>query len=261
MISGLVILAIALYLSISLLAVDPAKLGLESLRRSFREEKICHEACIADRKKAEAALIAILEKHPSSKSAALVEKYFSDERNGDDFRIALIGIIKQAFGPYDPPGYIADAFRDSDDPAIRAAILAAFDPAALGAGDDTMGYYYGLAADDRDMEVRLAAVRAMGSAEEKVDSFRESQLDDMSRLILDSGTDKRLRQSLILLSGDYYPLFPEKTKGMLTAFYRNDISGDNISRAFAADILNRLGNEDLSMPAISAEEWDEYYNY
>lgn len=261
MIAIAVVMAIVLYLGISLLAVNPARLSLEGLRRSFRDEPVCRQACIAERQKAGNALAGILEEHPDSKGAKLIEEYFLDEENGDDFRISLIGVIKQAVGSYDPPSYVADAFRDSDNPAIRAAILAAFDPTALGGKDDPIGYYYGLVADDRDMEVRLAAIRAIGATDEKSSLFHETQLDDMSRLILDSETDKHLRQSLVLLSGDYYPLFPEKTKDMLIAFYRNDISGDSISRAFAADILNRLGGEDFSIPEISASEWDEYYNY
>ncbi|MDP2943962.1 MAG: hypothetical protein Q8N57_00070 [bacterium] len=261
LLAALVALSFVLfYFVLSMLLVSPTEISLEKLRRSWREDLICHETCAAEREAAISEIAKELRDHPDSKGARRLKEYFLDEKNETDFRISLIGIIKEADGPDNPPGYIKDFMAQGDNPLIRAAILTAFSASALDAGNNPLDYYYKILAGNDDLAVKLAAIGALSSLADKPDLFNSGQLELIKKIIFNSGTDKRLRQPLILLLSDYYPVLPAETKSILTAYYLTESSGDSISRAFAADSLNRLGGEELVVPEVSAPEWDEYYN-
>jgi len=240
--------------------VTPAELNLEKLRRSFAEDIICHEACAADREAARAALVAEIKPDPEGKGARLLKKYFLDEDNEINFRLSLVSIISETAGAANPPDYISVLMTGSGSALIRSEILAYFDATVLGAVDNPFDYYYGILRGEDDLLVKLAAVKAIGALSEEKYFFGEDQLSFIKQLIFNSGTEKRLRQPLILLLSDYYSLFPEEVNSILVAFYSADASGDSISRAFAADILNRLGGEDLAIPEVDSAEWEAYYN-
>lgn len=248
------------YFVLSMLLIDPTEINLEKLRRSWREDLICHETCAAAREAATAQITKELKNYPDSRGARRLEEYFLDEKNETDFRINLIGIIREADGPDNPPGYIKDFMAQGDNPLIRAAILTAFDASALSEESNPLDYYYKILAGNDDLAVKLAAIGALSSLADKPNLFDNGQLELIKKIIFNSGTDKRLRQPLILLLSDYYPILPAETKNILTAYYLTESSGDSISRAFAADSLNRLGGEELVVPEVSAREWDEYYN-
>lgn len=248
------------YFVLSMLLVSPAEINLEKLRRSWREDLICHEACAAERETAVSEITKELRDHPDSKGARRLKKYFLDKANETDFRISLIEIIREADGPDNPPDYIKDFMAQGDNPLIRAAILTSFSASALSAASNPLDYYYEILTGDDDLAVKLAAINALSSLADKSDLFNSGQLELIKKIIFNSGTDKRLRQPLILLLSDYYPVLPAETKNILTAYYLTESSGDSISRAFAADSLNRLGGEELVIPEVSASEWDEYYN-
>lgn len=260
LIGGALLLLIVSYLSVAILMVSPAEMNLERLRRSFRDDLICHEACAAGREASISIIVKDLKENPDSSGARHLKDYFLDEKNNLAFRIRLIGIIRTAIGPDNPPGYIKDFMAGGGDSLIRAEILMAFKASALSSEDNPLDYYYKIIAGNDDLTVKLAAIRALSSLEDKSDYFDIGQLELIKKIIFDSGTDKRLRQPLVLLLGDYYRLLPDETKNILIALYKTESSGDNISRAFAADILNRLAGEELSVPEISPVEWDSYYN-
>ncbi len=248
------------YFVLSMLLVSPAEINLEKLRRSWREDLICHETCAAEREAAVSEITKELKDYPDSKGARSLEEYFLDEKNETGFRISLIEIIREAGGADNPPDYIKDFMAQGDNPLIRAAILTAFGASALGAGNNSLDYYYEILIGNDDLAVKLAAIGALSSLADKPDLFDNGQLEFIKKIIFNSGADKRLRRPLILLLNDYYPILPVETKNILTAYYLTESSGDSISRAFAADSLNRLGGEEFIVPEVSVQEWDEYYN-
>lgn len=257
---GLALSLVLFYLVLSMLIVDQTELSLEKLRRSYRREPICHEACAADRETAVFIIIKNLKEQPDSKNARRLAAYLLDEDNEIDFRISLIQIVREVFGVDTPPGYIKDYLAREGNPLLRAAIISSFSAWSLSEIDNPLDYYYEILASDEAVAVKLAAVRELGSTADKENLFVGEHLGHIKKMVFDSKNDQRLRQSLILLLGDYYSVFPDETRDILLAFYKTDISGDAISRAFAADILNRLSGERLVVPEISAAEWEEYYN-
>jgi hypothetical protein len=246
-----------------MLIVDRTELSLEKLHRSYRDEPICHETCAAARETAVSVIVQRLKEYPGSNNTQRLKAYLLDGNNEDneiDFQIGLIDIIREAFGSDNPPGYVRDYMAEGEEPSVRAAILSSFSAWALSDAANPFDYYYEILASGEDIIVKLAAVRALSSTADQESLFASEQLRYIKKIIFDSENDKRLRQALILLLGDYYPVFPNETKDILSVFYKTDISGDSISRAFAADILNRLAGEELAVPEVSAAEWDEYYS-
>jgi len=257
---GAVLLVVGLFFILALVMVTPAELNLEKLRRSFSENIICHEACATEREAVRAALVGEIKSDPKGKGARLLKKYFLDEDNEINFRLSLVSVISETAGAANPPDYISALMAGGGNVLIRSEILAYFDATVLGAVDNPFDYYYGILIDDDDLLVKLAAIKAISALSEEKYFFNEDQLSIIKKLIFNSGTEKRLRQPLILLLSDYYSLFPEEVNNILAAFYSADASGDSISRAFAADILNRLGGENLAIPEVDPAEWEAYYN-
>ena len=249
-----------LYLAISLISVSQAELSLENLRLSFRDDIICHEACTHEREGFMIVLAKELVDHPRSKACKRLQELISNPQEEFGLRISLLRIVRAGLGPDKTPDYLKELMAGDNDPALRAAILNLFGAAALSAEAEAVDYYLKIIAGNEEMIVRLAAVRALSSLDDKSGLLNEGQMELIKKLIFDSGTDKRLRRPLILLLGDYYPLFPDETGAVLSTFYKTESSGDAISRAFTADILNRLNDAGLTVPEISQEEWDEYYN-
>ena len=85
------------------------------------------------------------------------------------------------------------------------------------------------------------------------------QLELIKKIALASETDAHLRQDLIFLLGDYYLVYPTESLEIWQAVY-DDSTLDSISRAFCADNLNHLASKKLSVPVVSATDWDNYYN-
>lgn len=260
LILGVVFLLLIAYAILAMFLVSPGSISLEKLRQSFSEDKICHEACTAQRQADSAILARELAQDSGAKSARRLQTYFLDEAGGVDFRISLVRIIQTAVGPDNPPDYIKDYLSAGNSPLIRAEIIGNFNARALSEESNPLDYYFKILAGDEGMAVKLAAIRALSSLADKENLIKADQLELIKKIIFNSGTDKKLRQPLILLLGDYYPLWPEETENILSALYLTEASGDSISRAFAADILNRSGGEEVAVPAVSAEEWAEYYN-
>ena len=250
----------SLYLLILMLSVSGSELCLEDLRRSFEEEKICHEDCSVQREKSSLELIGGLADNPDSKAAKRLEDYFLDEDSDLDFRIALIDIISRSAGNDNPPDYIKEYLRGGANAPVRAAILSSFTASALSSEINPLDYYYKILAGQEELAVKLAVIRVLSSLNDKKEYLDSGQLELIKGIIFNSGTDKRLRQPLILLLSDYYLFFPDEAKGLLSAYYLTASDGDTISRAFAADSLNRLGEDEYIVPEVSPEEWDEYYN-
>ncbi len=235
---------------------------LNMLSDSYRSEAICHEACMVRRREFSNELIVALRADPDLKIARLFRSGFLEEKNNTDLRINLLSIIRQANSSDEAPEFLKDYLTKGGNDRLKAEILTSYRPAALSAEVevDPLDYYYKILAGNDSLDFKLAAIKSLSSFPDKDDYLSGGQLELVRGLILNSGTDKRLRQPLILLLSDYYLVFPEETENILMAYYLTAASGDTISRAFAADSLNRLSGKALVAPEISAQEWDEYYS-
>jgi len=213
-----------------------------------------------------------------------LENCFLSRRSKLEFRAEIINIYRLAAENYEAPvprwliNYLADS---QGDPVLRGRILLSFAPEDLAPGGEAPGgsgagrgadwspleYYLAIIAGDNPVSFKRGAVLALSSYKEKEKFLSESQLLTLEEIIfsdasqsdrLDLG-NSALRQDLVLLLGDYYTYFPDKTKSLLEKIYDARSDMDNISRLFAADILNGFRRDQLSLPEVSAAEWEEYY--
>ena len=262
--AGCLILAVLVHLIISLLSVSRTELVLAELRDSWQQEKICHEECAKKRRERIAELIEGLRSKPGSRAGKLLQSYFLEENGDRSFRIQVLQIILAVNGPGNPPEYVRQYLESPNgDLKIRAEIISSFSPGSLffsTAVGSPLDYYFTLLAGPEAIELKLAAANAISNFSDKDAAFSKSQIEAVKKIILTPAADRHLRQSLVLLLSDYYPLFPGEVASVLQAVYQDESSGDDISRAFAGDILNRRGGTELALPEISDAQWDEYYN-
>lgn len=203
-------------------------------RRSYRQE-----------------IVAALESDPSSALARRIRRYFLDEEEARDFRTELITIWREASSS--PPDYMAEY---GSDPVLAGRVLSTF---PSGQATD----YLRVIADAGDVRLRTAAVRALSS--DSAAQLSRGQAVAIGELASREDSPERLRPYLVMLLGDYYHLYPEECSNSLRSVYSSRESG-NISRALAADLLNRYepeGGPDGGRwiePEVPAAEWEEYYN-
>jgi len=265
LLSGLLIAGLFIIVLIMILSVSQAETSLAELKRSWDEDKICHEDCSSKRKAIIDLIVKDLRSIPDSGTADMIKEYFFDQNVSHDFKKELVRIVSVAQEGNDPPDFFRTYLSDSQgDAAIRAKILVSFKPDSwfgTGNGDSSPSdYYFSILSASGDLPLRRAVVSALSNLPDKDQYFSLLHLDIIKGLIFDSGTDSNLRRDLIMLLGDYYPFFPKETAAVLRAFYKTDPSGDDIARAFAADLLNRLAHTDLKIPEVSQEQWADYYD-
>ncbi len=241
------------YYSFSFAAISEEEICLENLRRSFLEEKICHENCAS--KRAEDRKCLNLALNNKSKIEKEMENYIYNENVQVDFRVFLIGIFRNVYGSDNPPASLSSyLFGQSANQSVRAAILRFFNFSNLGADkNNPLSYYFSILQNEGSPELRLEAAVKIASYQGGEEYFSVSQLSIIEAIIMDKKTDKYLRQSLVLLLSDYLPVLKEETEILLQKIYNGSFPQDNISRAFAADLLEK------PLPEISQEEWDSYY--
>jgi len=286
--AGIFIGIIGLYFLLAFRSLSPAELALAEIKGSYQQEIICHEDCTLARQKAEEAIVNELSLgfennnlknyRGSSLERHLKNSFFSAEENLE-FKQEIIAIWKLAAGVNNPPEYMKNYLGDeAGDVNVQAAIIKSFNLLALnpennigenflisgvdasGNGNNALTYYFNLLESRRNIILKQAIVDALGSYPEKTRDFSERQLTAIKRIILDPRSDKHLRQSLVLLLSDYYPLFSVACADILREIYQSNNINDTVSQLFAVDILNRLALENLNFPAVSALEWQEYYN-
>ena len=256
---------IIIYLFFALLNVDPAELKLAELKNSFEKEKICHESCSNIRQQAIEIIVDDLIINSNSRTSQRLKDYFLNDDLKPQFRMELVKILRLTYNQDSPPDYVKEYLADSTgDPVVQASIINSFHPSSLNPEViETalpLDYYFQILTSQRNLLLKEAVVSALSNYPDKKSDFSVSQLMIIKKIGLDPETNKHFRASLILLLGDYYPLFPTETDLILKTIYSQADDDDTISRAFAADILNRLANTKLVIPEISAPQWDEYYN-
>jgi len=257
------------YIFVSLIFISRVDIHLASLRSSYHKETICRSSCLSSRRQDKEVIIESLRQNPHSRLSRRIERYFLDEDEIYNFRSELALIFKEAFDSNNPPDFIIDYFNSPQpNPNLIARLLALFSPEALVENKDQINgpldYYFSLLNSPQDMAVYEAALRGISTYPDKSISFLPEQISQIKDLIMDKKTDVRLRPLLVMLLGDYYPVWPDESSEALRLIYSTSAS-DAISRAFSADFLNRFetdGGPDggkWPLPEISAEDWNKYY--
>jgi hypothetical protein len=251
------VVGVLIYYSLALTLVSAGEVRLAALKESYEKEEICHEACALARRGVSEKITEILaeDKGMDSKTARRLRAYFLDENLDLEFRAELAAILFRATEPGNPPEYVFEYLVTGAEDYLRAAIINIY-------GLDPEIAFLFLDSEEK-IEIKLAAIRALSNYPDKQGTFSAAQLALIRGLALDSATDQRLRQPLVLLLSDYYPLFPEETRELLKVIYDSQNAVDEISQAFAADLYNRFktgDEEELILPEISEAQWEEYYN-
>ncbi len=254
--------AVLLVMAVIIALIRPSRLEniLSGLSESYQAESMCHEACMASRRAFSDELVKGLRADPQAKAGRRLQTDFLDEKMSLALRSGLLKIIKELSGADNAPDYVSEYLQSGINDELRAEILSIYSMSALSQESDLFDYYFKILVGNENLIMKLAAVRALGSFPGKAEYLSSGQLELMKGIILNSGTDKRLRQPLILLLNEYWSAYAQEVKEILMAYYLTAASGDTISRAFAADSLNRFGGEELQVPEVSPQEWDEYYN-
>lgn len=253
---SLPVCVLSFYYLVAFFSVSPKSLCLESLKFSFENDKACRENCALYRLENKTCLIEALEVDGGANHSNLEKKIFSylkDENLDFNFRFELVDVIAQASPSRTAPDFLISYLESSlGDEKIKAEIFKAFDWELV--ADDPLAYYLAIIDSEASLDLRLAAALKISSYPEKSLVFKTKDLEILKEVIFKPQTPAYLRQSLVLLLGDYRHYFPEESNLLLAEIEKNNFRTDNISRAFAADFIG------LPLPEISQEEWNLYYN-
>lgn len=252
----LILFSLLAYSCFSLIFVSPGQLSWLRLRESWESEDICHEDCWVRRRAWQADIVSGLRSGDRQLIASL-QDYLESGSGPSALRQDLIRVLALAFGPDQPPDYLFEMI-DKEDSGFQATYYASFHPT----GRSASPYYVSLAADDsKPLAVRLAALSSLASLAAAEKAIDANQLAMLGGLALSPDSEAKLRQRLVLLLPDYYQAFPELIPEILEQVYFSESLADDISRAFAADWLNRLSaTSTYSLPQISEAQWQDYYN-
>lgn len=293
--AAVIFLSLVAYFLLSLASVSREEIMAVELKISWEEEPICREECQSWRQERLGPIINHLSQRTDSSLSRLLINYFYDESLGEGFKRELIRIWRSALGPDSPPDFLLEYLEaPNGDSNLKAAIITSFNasaftkrpsvdaPASLselmfGLPIGPLSYYFDLLLSEEDLALKKAAVRALSDYSNKKQNFSRDQLPVLGEIIKDDLTDKRLRQSLVMLLGDYYELYSEESLVLLRSIYRAERI-DEISRLLAADFLQRAevavalaeGKEfspklldqaesAWPRPVVSESAWAEYY--
>jgi len=255
--SGLV----GLSLIVNYLLISPVEMNLARLQESIAHDKVCHEDCAQARQAWEKEVIGHLSAgtEPERSRRRLsdrLEKYFFSPRITSEFKLEIIKLYAQASAGQAAPQWLIDYLADSNGrPELQGRILVSF---ALDSWPPD--FLFSLLAGERPLALKRELVRALSSYPAKEKLFQSDQLAQLEEIIFSVESDALYRSELIRLLSDYYWLFPEPTGRLLEECYNPANGLDNISRLYAADILNSFRLETLIEPEVSEAEWEKYFN-
>jgi hypothetical protein len=251
--------SLGLYYGVALARVSEAEVNLLILKEGIENNKICHEDCLLIRRQQEALIISALSK---SEKALLerLEQYWLDPLVSFDFKFELINLWSLNNNLEIVPQYFYDYLDQEDgDVKLQTKIISSF--LAPDRDKSWLPYYFSLLSSGRDKSLKKEALGAISSRSDKQDIFTLKQLELLKALVINNETPIEIKADLVLLISEYYIFFPEEARTVLMDIYKNT-KLDNITRAFAADILNQNNSElKLLTPFISEAEWEKYYNY
>ena len=239
------------YYAISFLSINKETICLETLKRSFNNQS-CRDDCVLNRLENKKCIL-----DNFKKNSKLEKKIFNLIAQKDldfNFRKELIDIIRLAYKNQEAPSSLLTYLESSlIDEKIKAEIFKAFDWEVI--GKSPLFHYLNVLNSDASLELRLAAALKISIYHDQQAALSVDDLEILQTVIFKAETPSYLRQSLVLLLGDYQKLYPEATKSLLAEIEQANFPQDNISRAFAADLIG------LELPEISQAEWDDYYKF
>jgi hypothetical protein len=248
-----------IYYGIALALISDAEINLAALRESVNKEKICHEDCLLKRKEIEKVIIAAIKK-PEENLLKRLENYFNNPLESFEFKKEIINLWRLSNNLEKVPQYFYD-YLDKEDGDIKLQKLIINSFLSPSRDKRWLDYYFSLLASARDYSLKKAALIALSNREDKAANFNLKQLVFLKTLLFSSSTPVEIRADIVLLIGEYYSYFHEDTDLILTEAYKSK-ELDSITRAYAADILNRnTKGKKLALPTISGEEWEKYYSY
>lgn len=241
-----------IYYSISFLTISRADICLEKLKRSFNNEELCRDNCALSRLENKKCVLNEFRK--ASKIERKIFHYLAQKELVFNFRRELVDIIRLAYQNQEAPSVLL-TYLESDliDEKIKAEIFKAFDWEIK--GRSPISHYLDIINSDASLELRLAAVLKISIYYDQKSALSVDDLEILQKVIFKTNTPTYLRQSLVLLLGDYYKLYPEATRELLSEIVEANFYQDNISLAFAADLIG------LELPEVSQAEWDRYYKF
>ncbi|MGI6374154.1 MAG: hypothetical protein ACOX0C_02350 [Patescibacteria group bacterium] len=276
------------YLLFAWLRVSPLAVALAELERSFAPQIVCHEECLLYRVGREELLVKALERSDRQVLTLLYQEWHREDLSLE-FRRELLKIM--SLGLEGAPRWLRDYLSlESADLAVSREILnyfpelaklsAELKPALVArlaktpssaekvellkllralANDAEIEAYFTVLLSSDDLDYQREAVKNISNIQDKLGYFTEEQLAILKELIMEESLAASLRQELVLLVGDYYLVYPAASLSLWQEVYQAKHL-DNISRLLAADSLNLLQKTNLSLPEVSAREWQEYYN-
>ncbi len=275
--SGISVGILISYMLIAFWSVSPAELALAQLKDSWQQKTLCHEACSSNRWRLEKIIILALRADFSKNNfkiplesplAKSLQHDFKTEQQIPGFQERIVNIWRQAVGKDHPALYLKEYLSYSQaNSLVQTSIIDSFSSFSLSSSTDSLGlkvaspltYYFKLLSSGNPA-LQQAAIQALSAYSNKSQDFSEEQLVVIKKIVLNPKINNHLRQSLVLLLSDYYPLFSKKSADILLKVYNLKSSGDVISRVFAADILNQKAQANLVLETVSSAKWREYYN-
>lgn len=255
----ILVVAPGIYYGAALMRVSEAEVNLAALRENINNEKICHDDCLLFRKKKENLIIAAINKS-EKKLLKRLEDYWFNQDESLDFKKEIINLWRLNNDLENIPQYFFDYLDNEEgDVKLQALIISSY----LSPNQDIrwLDYYLNLLISKRDVSLKKEALLALSNREDKAEHFTLKQLSLLKKLMFDKSAPEEIKPHVVLLIGDYYQLFSEDTELVLMELYESQ-EVDNISKAFAVDILNRYRTKKkLASPEISSEEWGKYYSY
>lgn len=249
----------AFYYGIALARVSEAEINLAALRENINNLKICHEECLLVRKKQENLIVEEM-RNENERVMKRLEKYWLDSGESFEFKKEIINLWRLNDDLENIPQYFYDYLDDREgEVKLQVLILSSY----LSPNQDIswIDYYLNLLISDRAVSLKKEALLALSSREDKSEHFTLKQLSLLRKLMFDKSAPRGIKADIVLLIGDYLEFFSEDARNVLLEIYgSNEV--DNISKAFAVDILNRYNSaEKLTASEISPDEWEKYYSY
>lgn len=284
------LVALMTYYIFLLIMIKPSEIALFELKKSFSEEKICHEDCNFWRESREEIVVNDL-KNKSPRLNKLVLKYWENPDLELNFKRELVKLNSQAYGKESAPDFLKNYINENNfNSDLAQDIISWFDLdisdleilavnlnnkyslatsslekinilktfAEIG-NDANIDNYLFLLDSLEALEVKREVVKNLSMVREKNIYFSLSQLETIRSIILNIETDNSLRRDLVLLISDYYLIFPEESAALWLEVYNSE-NLDSISRLFSADNLNHLLKTNLVLPEVNPGDWDLYYN-
>ena len=232
---------IFLYYLLSFFFVSSFDICLEKLKKSYNNEVICREECYLNRKEYYSCLSKKIDKN-----LVKIEKIIKDEEESITFRSDLIDFLSSLYGKENVPIFLNEyLLNEEGSEDIKGKIIYSYD---FSNGLDS---YFQILEGDYPLKIKKAAIYKISNYSNS-EEYSLEQILKIKELIFDNNFDKKIRPDLVLVLANYRDLYKKEVDSVLEEIINSKFDNDNISRAFAADIL---GRESLDVDEL---EWQEY---